>query len=169
MTLAKITVTGKVTKNPEKRFTQSNVAITDFVMDINPQDETLVRVIALGGFLADKAADVLKVGDTALVDGRMQTATVKTTSGKDRRIIEINASSIEKISIESGENQGWGRTSQGSGSYNAGGNAGSGYQQRQNPAPAQNIQPQAPKSSDIVQFAVDEISEDLIDEDEIPF
>lgn len=169
MTLAKITVTGKVTKNPEKRFTQSNIAITDFVMDINPQDETLVRVIALGGFLADKAADVLKVGDTALVDGRMHTATVKTTSGKDRRIIEINASSIEKVSVESGENQGWGQGMQSSNAYNAGGGANAGYQQRQNPTPVQNMQPQVPKSNDIVQFAVEEISEDLIDEDEIPF
>ena len=41
----------------------------------------------------------------------------------------------------------------------------SAMQSAPSPAPVQNV----PKSSDIVQFAVDEISEDLIDEDEIPF
>ncbi len=156
MTLAKITVSGTVVKNPEKRFTQNNLAITSFVMDVNPQDETLVRVFALGN-LADRAADILKMGDTVLVDGRLQTANAKTTNGKERKIIEINASSVDKISILSE-----------SGNY-------SGFSQA---APAQNTAQSAPQSApmaqapaqkEIVQFAVDEISEDLIDEDEIPF
>ncbi len=144
MTLAKITVTGKITKNPEKRFTQNNLAITSFVMDINPQDETLVRVFAMGN-LADRAADTIKMGDTVLVDGRMQTASVKSTNGKDRKIIEINAAAVEKIMLD---------------------NSSVAYSAPQS-QPTQNTA--APKSSDIVQFAVDEISEDLIDEDEIPF
>ena len=149
MTLAKITVSGKITKNPEKRFTQNNIAITSFVMDINPQDETLVRVLALGG-LADRTANALKIGDTVLVDGRLQTATVKATNGKDRRIIEINASTVEKVTFDSSMAQ--------EGGYSA-----------QNSAPAANAAPQSQKASEIVQFAVDDISEDLIDEDEIPF
>ena len=107
MTLAKITVTGTVTKNPEKRFTQNNIAITSFVMDVNPQDETLVRVFALGN-LADRAADTVKMGDTVLVDGRLQTANAKTTNGKERKIIEISATVVEKISMLSdGSNAGY--------------------------------------------------------------
>ena len=96
MTLAKIVVSGKVTKNPEKRFTQNNIAITSFVMDINPNDETLVRVVALGG-LAERAESEISMGDTVLVDGRPQIEIFKTDSGKDKRYIEINASTIEKI------------------------------------------------------------------------
>lgn len=150
MTLAKITVTGKITKAPEKRFTQSNIALTSFVIAVSDsfsQDETLVRVMAWGN-LADRAADIVKEGDCVLVDGRLQTANVKTSNGRDRRIFEINASSIEKIILAEGAPTG-------------------GYSQMpaQAPAPVQSAQ----KSSDIVQFAVDEISEDLIDEDEIPF
>lgn len=150
MTLAKITVTGKITKAPEKRFTQSNIALTSFVIavsDLFNQEETLVRVMAWGN-LADRAADSVKEGDYVLVDGRLQTANVKTSNGRDRRIFEINASSIEKIILAEGAPAG-------------------GYSQMpaQAPAPVQST----PKSSDIVQFAVDEISEDLIDEDEIPF
>ena len=160
MTLAKITVSGTVVKNPEKRFTQNNLAITSFVMDVNPQDETLVRVFALGN-LADKAADMLKMGDTVLVDGRLQTANAKQQTARKEKIIEINASSVDKISILS-----------------EGGNSGySSYSQNSAPAAQaapQTMQPAAqapaqPAQKEIVQFAVDEISEDLIDEDEIPF
>ena len=97
MTLAKIVVSGKVTKNPEKRFTQNNIAITSFVMDINPSDETLVRVVALGG-LAERAESEISVGDTVLVDGRPQIETFKMDSGKDKRYVEISATTIEKIS-----------------------------------------------------------------------
>ena len=155
MTLAKITVTGTVTKNPEKRFTQNNIAITSFVMDVNPQDETLVRVFALGN-LADRAADTVKMGDTVLVDGRLQTANAKTTNGKERKIIEISATVVEKISMLSdGSNAGYSNDNQNAAPMQ--------------PAPQSAPAAQAPAQKEIVQFAVDEISEDLIDEDEIPF
>ncbi len=152
MTLAKTTVTGRITKSPEKRFTQNDVALTSFVIalsDAYNQDETLVRVMAWGN-LADRTADTVKEGDYVLVDGRLQTAGVKLSNGKERKIFEINASAIEKIIPANDSHSG-------------------AFSQVQtsmaNSAPAQS----APKSSDIVQFAVDEISEDLIDEDEIPF
>lgn len=99
MTLAKIVVSGKVTKNPEKRFTQNNIAITSFVMDINPSDETLVRVVALGN-LAERAESEISAGDTVLVDGRPQIETFKADSGKDKRYVEISATTIEKLSGE---------------------------------------------------------------------
>ena len=75
------------------------------------------------------------MGDSVLVEGRLQTNTVKTTSGKDKKIFEINASTVEKISGTS----------------------------------AQSPQSTAAKESNLVQFSTEEMSEDLIDEDEIPF
>ena len=133
MTLAKIFVTGKVVKNPEKRFTQNDLAITSFTIDVNPQDESLVRVFAMGN-LADTVEQTVKMGDSVIVEGRLQTNTFKTTSGKDKKIFEINASTVEKMS----------------GSQSS---------------------PQASttQKENLVQFATEEISENLIDEDEIPF
>lgn len=96
MTLAKIVVTGKVTKNPEKRFTQNNLAVASLIVDINPQEETLVRVSAIGA-IADRISETVSMGDTVIVDGRLQMETVKTTSGKERKVATINASSVEKI------------------------------------------------------------------------
>ncbi len=153
MTLAKITVTGKITRTPEKRFTQSNIALTSFVIAVNDsfsQEETLVRVMAWGN-LADRAADSVKEGDCVLVDGRLQTANVKAANGREKKIFEINASSIEKIILADVQQAG-------------------GFSQVQaSAAPSAQPVSNPQKSSDIVQFAVDEISEDLIDEDEIPF
>ena len=139
MTLAKIFVTGKVIKNPEKRFTQNDLPITSFSMDINPQDESIVRVFIVGN-AAERAEQTIKMGDSVLVEGRLQTNTVKSANGKDKKIFEINASTVEKISGE---------------------------------AAAQIGQTQEttfqPQKQNLVQFATEEISEDLVDEDEIPF
>ncbi len=132
MSLAKIVVTGKVVKNPEKRFTQNNLAVTSLIVDINSQDETLVRVSAVGN-LAERTADTVSMGDTVIVDGRLQMETVKTTTGRERKVATINASNVEKISTQDTP-----------------------------PAPP-------PKKDTVVQFSTEEIAEDLIDPDEIPF
>ena len=137
MTLAKIVVTGKVVKNPEKRFTQNNLAITNLIVDINPQDETLVRVSAIGA-LADRAAETVQLNDTVIIDGRLQMENVKTTSGKDKKVATITASNIEKIGASTD-----------AGNLSA-------------------AQTQA-KNEPVVQFSTEEIAEDLIDPDEIPF
>ncbi len=136
MTLARIVVTGRVTKNPEKRFTQNNLAITNLIVDINPQDETLVRVSVIGA-AADRVADTVKMNDTVIVDGRLQMETVKTSNGKERKVATINASTVEKTGIVSQQSQ----------------------------TPAQ----QSKQTDSVVQFSTEEIAEDLIDPDEIPF
>ena len=133
MTLEKIFITGQVGKNPEKRFTQNNLAITSLIVDINPQEETWVRVSAIGA-IADRVADTVKMNDSVIVDGRLQMETVKTTNGKERKVATINASNIEKISGDSSSSQA-----------------------------------AVKKEEPVVQFSTEEIAEDLIDPDEIPF
>ena len=46
MSLAKAVVTGTVYRTPEKRFTQNNVAVSAFVMNIGEREETLIRVLS---------------------------------------------------------------------------------------------------------------------------
>ena len=134
MTLAKIVVTGKVVKTPEKRFTQNNLAVTSLIVDVNPQDETLIRVTAVGN-IAERVAETVSMNDSVIVDGRLQMETVKTTNGKERKVAVITASAVEKI----------------------GGSSASAQQE-------------TPSSKDsVVQFSTEEIAEDLIDPDEIPF
>lgn len=148
MTLAKIVVDGVVTKAPEKRFTQNNLPITSFTMDINQNDETLIRVFTMGN-AAENVAENVGLGDRVIVEGRPQVDKVKTDDGRERNIIEINASMVDKI--------------------------GAGADMSKAAAPVKAAAKSTPvaaankKDKEIVQFANEEIVEDLIDEDEIPF
>ena len=101
MSLAKAIVTGTVYRNPEKRFTSSNIAIYSLTLNIGENDETLVRVIskrrALEGIL-----DKVRQGDKILVGGRLQVATSKYLDGSDKRFYEIDASNVELIQSNGG-------------------------------------------------------------------
>ena len=133
MSIAKSVVTGTVYRTPEKRFTQNNVAVSAFVLNIGEREELLLRVISKRNNL-DEIVSSLNKGDKVLVEGRLQTATVKTDDGAERRIYEIDANTIEKL--------GAGTLSTSSESYT---------------------------SEDIVKFESDDFSNELINEDEIPF
>ena len=96
MSLARATLSGTVYRAPEKRFTSNNVPITAFTININPDDETLIRVIAFGN-LADTMVNSISKGDIVVVEGTLQNNTVKAEDGSEKRIVEISASSFEKI------------------------------------------------------------------------
>ena len=133
MTLAKAFVTGVVTKAPEKRFTQNDMAIAGFTVNIDKTTETLIRVTTFGQ-LAETVANTIVQGDNVAVEGRLQINTFKLPNGKDKRVYEISASNVEKMS-----------------------------------GSAATASPTSSQSENVVQFNQDEIAQDLIDEDEIPF
>lgn len=96
MSVAKSTVTGTVYRTAEKRYTQNNIAVSAFVLNIGEKEELLLRIISRRQAL-DETVSSLNKGDRILVDGRLQVAAVKTDDGNERKIYEIDASSIEKI------------------------------------------------------------------------
>ncbi len=132
MSLAKSVVTGTVYRTPEKRFTQNNVGVSAFVLNIGDRDEVLVRVISKRNTLDDLVSSLNK-GDKVLVEGRLQTASVKMDDGSEKRIYEIDANTIER----------WGEITASSGADYG--------------------------SEDIVKFESDDMANELINEDEIPF
>ena len=99
MTLAKAVVTGYVYRNPEKRFTQNNISVSAFVLNIGDKEEMLIRVISKRTALNDVIDEISK-GDRVLVEGRLQIANVKSDDGSERRIYEIDANDIEKMSSD---------------------------------------------------------------------
>jgi len=96
MSIAKSVVTGTVYRAPEKRFTQNNIAVSAFVLDIGEREEMLVRVVSRRQAL-DEVVDTLSKGERVLVEGRLQTAAVKMDDGSEKRIYEIDANTIEKM------------------------------------------------------------------------
>ena len=94
MTLAKAVVTGSVFRAPEKRFTQNNVPVSSFVLNIGEREEMLLRVIVKRQSLDDVVSEISQ-NDRVLVEGRLQITTVKSDNGTERKIFEIDANTIE--------------------------------------------------------------------------
>ena len=96
MALAKAVVTGSVFRAPEKRFTQNNVPVSSFVLNIGEREEMLIRVIVRRTALDEVVSSISK-DDRILVEGRLQITTVKNDTGTERRIFEIDANTIEMM------------------------------------------------------------------------
>ena len=101
MALAKAVVTGSVYRAPEKRFTQNNVPVSSFVLNIGDREEMLIRVLSKRTAL-DEVVSGINKDDRVLVEGRLQISTVKNESGAERRIYEIDANTIEMMGVSSG-------------------------------------------------------------------
>ena len=103
MTLAKATVTGIVYKEPKTGYTQNNVAVSSFVMNVGETEEVLVRVISKKQTLSS-VVDSLTKNSKVLVSGRLQTGVSKLDDGTEKKVFEIDASSIELFgAVSSGD------------------------------------------------------------------
>ena len=131
MSIAKSVVTGTVYRAPEKRFTQNNIAVSDFVLDIGDREQMFIRVVSRRTALDDVVSSLSK-GERILVEGRLQTNTAKMDDGTEKRIYEIDANTIEKMGESSVSSSNFG-------------------------------------TEEIVKFESDDMSNELINEDEIPF
>ena len=98
MALAKAVVTGTVFRAPEKRFTQNNIPVSSFVLNIGEREEMLIRVIVRRTALDEVVSSISK-DDRILVEGRLQITTVKNDTGTERRIFEIDANTIELMGV----------------------------------------------------------------------
>ncbi len=98
MSLSKAVIMGTVVRSPEKRFTTNNIAITTFAIDIsqNAEDQSLLKVITKGR-MAEKASEIVDKGIVVILDGRLQTSVVKTSTGLEKKIVEIDAFNLEIV------------------------------------------------------------------------
>jgi len=94
MTISKAVISGIVVRDAEKRFSNSGLAITNFTLNIDEQNETLLRVVAMGN-LAEEAEQQMKKGKKVIVEGRLQTNSFKNDNGEDKKIYELQASAFD--------------------------------------------------------------------------
>ena len=105
MSLSKIVVSGKVIREPEKRFTPTNnVAVTEFVIAVEsitrsdaPPESTPVKITTWRD-MAERCANEVKKGDLVAVEGRLQINKFVTAEGQNRRDVEIDAFNVENLS-----------------------------------------------------------------------
>ena len=102
MTLAKSVVTGIVYKTPKTGYTQNNVAVSSFVLNIGEgSEELLVRVISKRQALSSIVESLTK-NQKVLVGGRLQAGVSKADDGTEKKVFEIEASTIELMGESSG-------------------------------------------------------------------
>ncbi len=102
MSLSKAVLQGTVVREPEKRFSSNNVAVTSFTINLTPaaDEESLLRVLTLGR-LAETVAETVSKGAMVIVDGQLQTNSVKTQSGEEKKVLEVQANNVEVVSASS--------------------------------------------------------------------
>lgn len=140
MSLSKATISGTITKAPEKRFTSNNVAIASFPLDFSEVEgeQNIVYVRAIGN-MAQKVFEQLKKGDKVVVEGRLLMISIKSEDGQtERKVAELDISSFEKVQGANASRNGV----------------------------SNNLEE---KSDSVVEFAEEEFGDELLGEDEIPF
>jgi len=104
MSLAKISLSGQVVSQPEKRFTPNNTAVVtlELSVDASSQDrgqrsEPFSMKVTCWNRLAEAVAEQLSVGDNVLVEGRLMMQSVQSPEGVAKKLFEIEANTIHKL------------------------------------------------------------------------
>ena len=121
----RVILVGRLTKDPELKYTQSGVAVASFTLAVNrpftnQQGEREADFISCVVWRkpAENVANFLKKGSLAGVDGRVQTRNFEGQDGKRVYITEVVAESVQFLEPR---NSGGGNDQQRSGGGNYGG------------------------------------------------
>ena len=98
--LAKALIAGRLTKDPEIRYTAKGTAVTTLRVAVNyrgrdRQEEASFFDVVAFGKLAEQCAEYLSKGRAVLVEGRMRQRSWAPDEGPRRTKLEIIASSVE--------------------------------------------------------------------------
>lgn len=132
-----VSLIGRLTKDPELRYTPSGVAVARFTLAVNrtfkkegEQQADFINIVTWRK-TAENTANFLRKGSLAGVGGRIQTGSYDGQDGKKVFTVEVVAENVQFLEPKSANN-----TPNGNGNTN-------GYQQQQN-APQSNYGGQEP-------------------------
>lgn len=119
--LNRVVLVGRLTKDPELKYTPSGVAVANFTLAVNrpftnqsgEREADFINVVVWRR-QAENAANFLKKGNLAGVDGRVQTRNYDNNQGQRVFVTEVMAESVQFLEPK---NAGNGSNSNGSGSY----------------------------------------------------
>jgi single-strand DNA-binding protein len=93
-----ITLIGRLTRDPELRYTPNGVAVTNFDLAVprpgEKKETDFIRIIAWKK-TAELCADYLKKGRQVAVEGRLQIRSYETQDGQKRRVAEVVANQVQ--------------------------------------------------------------------------
>ena len=119
--LNRVVLIGRLTRDPELRFTQSGIAVASFTLAVdrnfknaNGERETDFIDIVVWRQQAENCANYLSKGKLAAVDGSLRIRTYEAQDGSKRRAAEVVADNVRFLSPKDG-----GSGSGSAGSYGA--------------------------------------------------
>lgn len=124
--LNRVVLVGRLTKDPELRYTPSGVAVATFTLAVNrtftnqsgEREADFINCVTWRR-QAENVANFLKKGSLAGVDGRLQTRNYENQQGQRVFVTEVQAESVQFLEPKSGGS--------GSGGYNEGNSGGGQY------------------------------------------
>ncbi|ALC83183.1 MULTISPECIES: single-stranded DNA-binding protein SsbA [Bacillus] len=168
--LNRVVLVGRLTKDPELRYTPSGAAVATFTLAVNraftnQQGEREADFINCVTWRrqAENVANFLKKGNLAGVDGRLQTRNYENQQGQRVFVTEVNAESVQFLEPKNS----------GSGGYNSGGSQGQYFGGDQNDSNQFNQQNQQNRRQGNSNFNDDPFANDGkpidISDDDLPF
>ncbi len=111
----KVLLSGRLTRNPELRYTPGGVAVITFSLALNRRykdqsgewkdDVSFVNVVAWER-QAELASEYLKKGSAVYVEGRLQSRSWETSEGSKRSTIEVRAERLQFLDRVKREGEG---------------------------------------------------------------
>jgi single-strand DNA-binding protein len=104
--LNKVLLIGRVTRDPETRYTTAGAAVLNFGIAANRRfqdqagewrDETCFINVVTWRKLAERLSNSLKKGSAVLVEGRLQSRSWEGQDGQRRTTIEVNATTVQVL------------------------------------------------------------------------
>lgn len=111
--LNRIILIGRLTRDPELRFTQSGVAVASFTLAVDrkyknaagEKEADFIDIVAWRQ-LGETCANYLSKGKLAAVEGSLQIRGYETKDGQKRKAAEVIADSVQFLSPKDGGNNG---------------------------------------------------------------
>lgn len=132
--LNRVVLVGRLTKDPELRYTPNGAAVATFTLAVNrtftnqsgEREADFINCVTWRR-QAENVANFLKKGSLAGVDGRLQTRNYENQQGQRVFVTEVQAESVQFL-----EPKAAGGTNQNPGTYNQGGQQNNQYQYNNN-------------------------------------
>ena len=113
--LNRVVLIGRLTRDPELRFTQSGIAVASFSLAVDRnyknaqgERETDFIDIVVWRQQAENCANYLSKGKLAAVDGSLRIRNYETQDGQKRKAVEVVADNVRFLSPKDGSSGGGG-------------------------------------------------------------
>lgn len=124
--LNRVVLVGRLTKDPDLRYTPNGVAVANFTLAVNRpfnsqggQDADFLNCVAWRK-TAENLANFMRKGSQVGVDGRLQSRSFDNSEGKRVFVTEVVADSVQFLESKGGGNSGGQQTQDQSGATHVG-------------------------------------------------